>query len=44
MKRNAQLDLRKQHIEAGLDPYDLKNLDTPPKYERPTTYRGVSID
>ena len=42
--KNQKLDLRQQHLEAGLDPSDLKYLETPTQRKRPTTVRGISID
>jgi hypothetical protein len=42
--RNSQLDLQSQHLAAGLDPADIKYLDTPPPSRKPTTYNGIAID
>ncbi len=33
------IDLKTQHIEAGLDPSDIQHLDTPGKYRKPTMVR-----
>ena len=42
--KTQKLDLRQQHLEAGLDPTDLKHLETPSQPRRATTVRGISID
>jgi hypothetical protein len=44
--RNAQVDLCKQHLEAGLDPADLIYLQADPqpsKHAQPTFVRGICI-
>lgn len=33
------IDLKAQHIEAGLDPKDMRYLDTPTNHRQPTMVR-----
>jgi hypothetical protein len=39
-----RINLKAQHLTEGLDPDDLKHLDTPPHYAQPKVFKGVCID